>query len=238
MDEENIIFDLMQDESDPIISDIRYFVSTHNNYYVYSWILREIYQIGKDGTKHGQSTKEGRGPGEHSMLSSLAMNSKWIFTADEENARVNIYNHDFDYQKTVPEILAKDIAVSENLLLTTRFNYEGLTDNGLVKIAFLNTPEKAVKFIMPKIVPDGYQPFIYNSVDIAINNYNQIAASYSPLPWIFLFDENQELENALLFEDSRFDSLDRVPLDIHKPDPNNQDGIGGANLLSKICVNG
>lgn len=232
----DIIYDLQSDESEPIISDIRHFVNTDHSYYVYSWAQRVIYQIGKDGTKHGQLTKAGRGPGEHGILSSLTMNSESIFIADEENARINIYDHDFDYQKTVPRILARDVAVNENLLLTTQLNYQGLTDSGLVKIAALDAPQKAVKYIMPKIVPDGYQPFIYNSVDIAVNNHNQIAASYSPLPWIFLFNENQELEHTLLFQDSRFDSLNTVPLNIRKPNPNNKDGVGGANLLQRFVL--
>ncbi|HBQ61636.1 MAG TPA: hypothetical protein DD671_19015, partial [Balneolaceae bacterium] len=74
--------------------------------------------------------------------------------------------------------------------------------------------------------PPGYQPAVFNQVSFTLNQNNQIAAAYRPLPWIFIFDENQSLVKVIVLEYSVFNEMDLPELELFLPKGNK--GYGGA----------
>jgi hypothetical protein len=91
---------------------------------------------------------------------------------------------------------------------------------------------------MPRIIPEGYQPQVYNSVRFSANRKGEMIAAYAPIPWIFIFDETQNHTNTLILDYTAFDSLNIPKMNLFKP--RNNDGYGGQNPINsfKLMENG
>lgn len=228
INESNIILDINQLDS-LFIGHIESVVKRKDKIYFYDLITKAVYILHEDGKIHGPVTREGKGPGEHDVISNLALNSSYIYLGDLNNARVNRYTHEMNSIDPITDFFSGRISVNDEKIIYQNHASSGFSpskpDQGLVGISSVNNLSDTLKTIMPRIIPSGYQPQVFNNVNFSMNNHNHIAASYTPLPWIFLYDKNHELENLLVLNYSEFDKLDLPEMDLFKPRSNM--GYGG-----------
>jgi|GEM_PF-645132 hypothetical protein len=234
LSEEDLIFNSENLDMNSLIGWMMYSITTDDAFYVFEKSDKNIIQINFDGQITKTVAANGRGPGEVLSVSSMAKNSSNIFVADRANARINIYNHDFKLEKTLASFMVEDISVNEEYIAYNEVTYQGIKTSGMVTIAKLSSPQDSIAKVMPKIIPDGMQPMVFNSVSFDMNNKNEIAASSDHLPWISLFDSNFLIERTLIFESSDFDNRNLVELKIHPADPNNKAGVGGAFIMDNF----
>lgn len=237
--DDNIIFYSANEDAENYVGYMRNFIAERDLIYVYNFDRHNIVGVCYNGFSVGPVTKDGRGPGElETFEGGMDSNSKNIFVSDANNARINIYSKEFKFIETISSIRVNDVKINDEYIAYNRYatEYQGVKTSGLISIAAVNDPLKVISKIMPKIIPDGYEPRVFNGVDFNINRRSEIAASYSHLPWISLFDEKFELERTLIIEDSDFLQRDLVPLKIEKINPGNRNGIGGETIFTRFEI--
>ena len=216
------------------ISRIWGFVYFNERFYIYDNINSSVFQILKNGNIEGPLTSKGKGPGEHLLVTSLRSNNKYIYLPDWNNARINIYNENMVLEREIGNFKGvyktKYIDLNDQIMLFSNPKKAGFIseapDEGLITVSHINDPVDTITTILPQIIPDGYQPQVYNTPNFSINRKNEIAASYAPLPWIFLFDDTFDLKLTLVLSYSGFEEMNIPAMDFFKPIGN--EGYGGA----------
>ncbi|TVQ03147.1 MAG: hypothetical protein EA359_10200 [Balneolaceae bacterium] len=234
--EENIIYSVNREVQDgeTFIGFIRSFTRFNGHLYVYDSPANGIFKIDSDGNLIGPLTREGKGPGEHLSVQNLKSNSKYLYAIDVNNARINRYTRGMVTVDPLMEFTAYSAMVSVSLnderILTENRNSMGFApvnpEEGLVTISSISNLSDTLSTILPRIIPPGYQPNVYNTPKFSINGRNNMAASYSPLPWLFLFDEHFHHTRTLILEYSVFDDMDLPAMEFFRPMGN--EGFGGS----------
>lgn len=242
--EEDIILDISQRQSidSIVIGQIKYVTKFNDLYYVYDSIANKMYGINDLGLIKKVLGREGKGPGEYLYVTSVKSNLNTLFISDVSNARINRYNRNTEVVNALkpftPNLATNKIDVNKNRLLLGNSASSGfepsLEDEGLITISNNKNLFDTLGTIMPRIVPSGYQPAVFNEVDFSINDNNLIASSYLPLPWIFLFNEKFRINKTIIFKYSVFNDMDLPELKLFKPKGNK--GFGGAVPLSTYCI--
>lgn len=186
------------------------------NIYAYDKFSEQIIRLNKNGKVDKVLARKGKGPGEVLDVLHMERNDSKYFVSDVGNARILIYDIDFRLQQSIEGVRAMRFSVNNEFLCYRNMINSGAPASGLVSIIRINSPEDSVAQIMPKIIPDGYQPRVFNAAAFDINKHNEVAASYTYLPWIFLFDDSFDLERTLIFEGSEMDKRNLLPLNIYR----------------------
>ncbi|MEX0856620.1 MAG: 6-bladed beta-propeller [Balneolaceae bacterium] len=205
--EENIIYSVYQklDDTDPILGDIWDAIKVNNKIYVYDFSSKAIYSIDTKGEINGPFTREGRGPGEHLGVGVIRANLKNIYATDPNNGRINRYTLDMKVLSSIPLQVLRTIELNNEILI---FENNGISkEENLLTITSVENVYDTLATIMPRIVPIGYEPSLYNNLLFSVNSSGVVIASYSAFPWIFIFDDDYQHVQTLLFEYSSFDSL-------------------------------
>lgn len=234
LSEENIVLYQGNLDKESFIGRMTHVIATENAFYAFERSDKKIVRIDFDGLIEKTVALNGRGPGEVLSVSSMDKNAASIFTSDESNSRINIYDYNFNYKNTITSFRVKNFSVNEKYIIYSKSDYQGVKTTGMATIAELSSPQDSITKIMPKVVPDGLQPFVYNRVSFDMNDKNEVAASYDFLPWVSLFNNSFSLERTLILESSDFDKRNLLELKIHPPDPNNKDGIGGQTIVTNF----
>ena len=146
--------------------------------------------------------RAGRGPGEFGILTGIDGNSKHIFTFDHSNARVQVYNHQFDLKTSfyhAATISGREIVVNDNAI----FILEDYTEqNNLIGMFRASPPFDYTGSFWSPIVPYGKQPLTYNKYVITANDANRVALAFMGLPYVFILDSNQEVDRILYLNSS------------------------------------
>lgn len=238
---ENIIFDTSVDtEAEAtIIGNFSHFTSFQGFYYTYDFTSNLIYSIDESGNVIESLFNIGRGPGEYSFVNSIKSNNNYLFVLDTFNARINKYNDKLKYISSMDYITGISLAkidVNDTRILMSNNKASGFfpsdASKGLVSVINLEDIKDTVGTIMPRIVPIGLQPQVFNQVVFSISTDNYIAAFYAPLPWVFIFDENLKLIKTLILDYTVFDSMNIPVLKFFEPNGNL--GYGGASPILNI----
>lgn len=233
----NIIYDVNQNERNDslVIGNIKYFTSYNDNYYfIFDSFQNSIFKLDSNGSFKGVLGRVGKGPGEYQLATSLKSNSQSVFVADPNNARINVYEPGIKTSRALEPFISSlsslRIDVNNTKILLGNANSAGFQpeseNQGLILIADIKNLTDTLGTIMPRIIPPGYQPAVFNQVNFSMSDNSFIAASYEPLPWIFVFNEKYKLERALIFRSHVFDDMDLPALKLFKPKGNQ--GYGGA----------
>ncbi len=231
LSDDDIVYDVNReiDEGEPVIGSLNYFTYADNRFFIYDDRSNAIFQIAKNGAAEGPLTRWGNGPGEHEVISGIQANSRYLYAPDGNNGRINRYTHEMLQADPLQDYVSHGgIDVNDEIMLTVnRFNENfapGKPEQGLISVFSIENLNDTLATILPRIIPPGYQPAVYNSPMFSMNGKNHIAASYYPLPWLFLFDEEYNHRLTLIFESSVF--VDTVPMEFFKPKGN--EGFGGS----------
>lgn len=234
----NIIYSIhnFTGEHEPILGHIKSAIRVGESFYVSDMATKSIYKINDSGSLSGPLIRKGKGPGELDTTGELFFNSGYIYVPDYNNGRINRYTHNMETKRALGDFLMQDIAVSEEYIFGTNRNSQGFEPQkpgeGLIVISSTKSLSDTVKTILPRIIPEGYQPQVYNSVRFAVNRRGRVITSYSPLPWIFIFDKKFEHKNTLILNHTAFDSLDIAEMKLFKPRGNK--GYGGQTPINSF----
>lgn len=217
-----------------IISEIGDFTFFVDGYHVYDPFQNSILTIDLSGSLQTIIGREGKGPGEYMYVTSIQSNSNTLFVADANNARINRYDYKLSvldaFQPFISNPSSSKIDLNNSILITGNSESAGFNpdkgNKGLILITNVEDTQDTLGTILPRIIPPGYQPAVFNQVSFSLNRNNQIAASYRPLPWIFIFNENQTLIKVIILEYSVFNEMDLPKLELFFPKGNK--GYGGA----------
>ncbi|MFO8029775.1 MAG: 6-bladed beta-propeller [Cyclonatronaceae bacterium] len=243
LSDEDIIFSVIGNDSDeePLLGDISSVVYYDDRFLIYDRATRAVYNLNiVNNNLEGPLTREGSGPGEYeaSYFTRITSNSKNIFLADLLNARIHQYSFNMEPETTFQKQLYTPgiIEVSNKQLLMQNPGASGFvpehSGQGLIAVYSIDNIDDTLSTIMPRIIPGGYQPQVYNSPAFSINHHNWIAAMYRPLPWIFLFDENLNHMHTLILESAIFDKMNIPEMDFFRPTEG--EGFGGSNPFSSF----
>lgn len=205
-------------------------IYAENQFYIYDPNTNAIYILDENGSITGPHSREGRGPGEHLHVENLSSNSSFVYATDLSNGRINVYSRIMEPMKALePYSSWGGITVNDEIILHLNERSNGFMpsypEEGLVVVSSVKNLSDTLATLMPRIIPAGYQPQVYNGVKYSLNNSNEIVASYSPLPWLFIFNNHYEHINTVLLEYSAFEELDIPAMDFFKPQGN--EGYGG-----------
>ena len=236
LSDEDIIYSMNKEvlNGEIFLGFIRGFTRYNGHLFVYDSRANGIFRIDSDGNLIGPLTREGKGPGEHLSVQTLTSNSKYLYAIDANNARINRYTHEMVAVDPLMEFSAHSAMISVSLnderIMTENGKSVGFApgnpEEGLVTISSISNLTDTLATILPRIIPPGYQPNVYNTPKFSINGRNKMAASYSPLPWLFLFDEHFHHTRTLILEYSVFDDMDLPELEFFRPLGN--EGFGGS----------
>ncbi len=242
--EQDIIYSTFDEKSvnQPLIAQITLFTLFRDNFYVYDRQSEGVFKLDKTGNVSGPFTRSGSGPAEHQFPGSLSSNRENIYLADLGNARIIKFDENMEPAGYIDEYhpvgTSKALAVNDHILLTANHRSTGFVpthpSEGLIAVTHNNRLSDTLSVLLPRIIPPGYQPNVYNNPFFSVNLSGQIAATYHPLPWIFLFGENFEHKHTLIFQYSAFDDMDIPKLDFFKPQGN--EGYGGRMPLSQFKI--
>lgn len=183
-----------------------------------------------------RATTTGAGPGEHGSRFDLSVNDSLLIIGDREHGRLNFYDKSAEFiksEETEPGNLYGP-ANSDILVVNKHPGAEGFEEGNLLKIVELNDRDVELATLMPKLIPAGMQPFVYNDLYFDVNDHNELIASYLPLPWLFLYDRDFNHQQTLILEASRFESLDRPELE--PVSPQEGDGMRAQRPINDLLI--
>ncbi|MEX2363103.1 MAG: hypothetical protein WD597_05745, partial [Balneolaceae bacterium] len=209
--EEDIIYSIHNSKADePLLGFIASMIKVEDRFYINS--EKSIFEVNSEGKIKGPLTRLGKGPGEQNTRGMLLTNSEFIYVSDANNGRINRYTHNMEIADALFGFMSSmEVDLNNEQLLVYNRHSNGFApakpEQGLIVASTLNNLEDTLGTFMPRIIPVGYQPGVYNRTKFSINGNSQIAASYIPLPWFFLFDENQNHVQTLIMEYSIFQTM-------------------------------
>ncbi|MEX1011606.1 MAG: hypothetical protein WDZ29_06040 [Balneolaceae bacterium] len=239
LNENNIIYSII-DDVDLQIGHLSKFTQIGDRLYIYDGIGNAIFEINFDGTADGPLTSEGAGPGEHGIIRNLKSNSWHIYAVDASNGRTNVYSSGMNFIGQENNLSFLDL--NDSLLLMENSLSRGVAPNnpnqGRLVIYSMDNLADTVRTMMPRIIPAGYQPQMFNTPRVSLNRENDFVANYYFLPWLFVFDELHNHTRTLIFEYSVFEEMDIPPMDFFKELTN--EGFGGIRPITefKLMDNG
>ncbi len=230
--DDNIIFKLNfnNEPNNALMGHLTKYTFSNFKFFIYDTEVKSIFGIDTVGVVEGPLTTQGRGPGEHISVGNIKSNKHFIYATDAFNGRINLYSH-----KLVPKTSLQgftslfEIDLNDNIILTVNQKSIGINpldaNQGVIAISSIADLTDTLATIFPRIIPEGYQPAMYNIPKFSLNSNNLIIAMYQFLPWIFIYDEDYNHQLSLIFEYSKFDKMDIPKMDFFKELDN--EGFGG-----------
>ncbi len=212
IDAKNILFYL--DEEVDSLTTLGSVIKVTNGFVFYDLGTKRLYNYSTEGKEAKPFANEGRGPGEVNNVRHIDENSEYIYVSDSGNRRINIYDQQLNFFRTETEIYSNEFYVNDSFFVSENSLYNGARDLIIVKEIDDFNINKAT--LMPRLVPLGYQPRSLNGTHFSFNDNNVLVTAYSAIPWIFIFDDQFEPKQTIVFSKSSFDTLNTWQLKIEK----------------------
>lgn len=236
---ENMLFELGVTGVEENIGKLRSTLIVKDKLYAFEGAGDKIIQMNLDGKVERTVARNGRGPGEVLNVFDMDKSDSVILVSDVSNSRIHMFDSKFNYIKSIDGMRAMRVTINNTFVGHIETLLRGIPDSsGLVNIAKIDSPKNNIAKVMPKIIPDGFQPGVFNGINFDINDQNEIAASYSRLPWMSIFDSTFTLERTLIFESEDFSSRKLLPLQIHAESTSGFSAIGYETVISNFKYSG
>lgn len=235
--DDNVIYTIHQttvNNGAPLLGHINLAEKFQNTFFVYDIPTTGMYAIDKTGKAEGPIMRTGQGPNEHGSISSLKANTEYLYAIDRGNAKIHRLTHSFNNEEPISNVYFNDIDLNDEYFLRQGSS----NDDHVLIVSPLHNLQDTTATLLPKLVPMGYQPRVFNMAKFSINNENDILASYLPLPWLFIYNKGFSLEQVVVLNYAAFDSLDIAEFKLEKPKPGER--YGGQNPIHnfKLMDNG
>lgn len=191
------------DESQTILGRVSGLTSFNDSLYIADQQNATIWKVNDRGNIQTIG-RGGNGPGEFEMLMGIEHNSSSIFSV--EPSKIQRFSREMTYENEISQVVyGEKLAASDSYLFIPLNPY---TNEQLIQVREATYPFDEVARMMQPIIPPGYQPAAFNSVEIAANKSGHFVAAYNGLPYLFLFDSEFNIEKILYFQFSEGKSPD------------------------------
>ncbi|MBR9917540.1 hypothetical protein GYB29_07635 [bacterium] len=236
---ENMLFELGVTGVEENIGKLRSTLIVKDKLYAFEGAGDKIIQMNLDGKVERTVARNGRGPGEVLNVFDMDKSDSVILVSDVSNSRIHMFDSKFNYIKSIDGMRAMRVTINNTFVGHIETLLRGIPDSsGLVNIAKIDSPKNNIAKVMPKIIPDGFQPGVFNGINFDINDQNEIAASYSRLPWMSIFDSTFVLERTLIFESADFANRKLLPLKIQAEGSNGFSAFGYETIINNFKYSG
>jgi len=167
----------------------------------------EIWVMDKLGKWIRKKGGEGSGPGEFRGLTGVYSNSRYIYSMDIGNQRINVYNHQLLYKNSIDASIIwpfNDMSVDDSYLYLP----EERSHEKMIEIREAVTPYRKKNSAIPRLIPQGMQPIVYNKYKITSGHHELIVFGYSSLPFVFIFDKNFNQLLTIVLESDIYHDFD------------------------------
>ncbi len=150
--------------------------------------------------------RQGRGPGEFIQPWEMAANERLVCVRDIGNGRVQVFDHAFRLQGSVPSRYGPSyggVAASERKLFVYHHG-----EGTLVNVHEARPPFKLEYSFAPLVVPEGQQPTAMNVVVLASSSEGCLCLGYICLPYLFVFDSTGRQFASIEFRGKEVARLD------------------------------
>lgn len=208
--EENILGRINDSSlSTPIVGKVVDLIKIGDSLYVADQQQDCIWVMDRQGTWHRKIGRQGRGPGEFGFLLGMVKNSSYVYTLDKENARIQIYDYQFDLQATFDHVIfglnGGQITATDSILYLPLSFYEY---DKLIEIRQATPPFNQVHVFWPQLIPAGMQPLAYNTYYINANADSKVVVAFQGLPYIFILNSKNRLIHTIYLESARYKELE------------------------------
>lgn len=201
-----------------------------------------IWVLDRQGTIYRKIGRSGRGPGEFGALAGLMRNEDQILTADVSNARIQVFDLNLNLQTTFNHVIYgnslsgnKSINVTDSLLYLSAGSMN--STKNLISVHQATAPFDSLASFHPRLIPDGMQPGAYNNYSINTNRQGDVAVSYAGLPYVFIYDEDRQLQHVVFLKFPEDDLPDNPPVKpVDKPARTASEAMGVTHLLSQLSL--
>jgi outer membrane protein assembly factor BamB len=195
-------------------------ISIGDTLYVADSDQHTIFALTKEGTWVDRIGREGRGPGEFSLIYGLFVNEHHIYALDMNNGEIDVFDHSFRYQKSFPYFTVSGrhntIAVSNKWLLAPAM----MNNQTLITQYDAVQPFDTLDTLLQPIVPRGYHPMAQNRFIVDATPSGDYVLSFPGLPYLFVFDAQHHQTHTIYLTDDYFDTLDNPSLEpVKNADP-------------------
>lgn len=152
-----------------------------------------------------QIGREGQAPGEFIEPALLAANDRYVFVYDHGNRRVQVFDHRFDYVRSIPHgflWLSRTIVADDNRL----FLPESITDSLMISVYDAEQSFQKKTALMPRLLPLGQQPLALN-IALVTTDGTDACAVYIGLPYVFCFDDRLAHQRTFVFKGGPVETL-------------------------------
>lgn len=215
INDDDIILNLSFDEFQDSVSmgHLTNYTFVDDKFYIYDIEANAVFKVTTSGRVEGPLTSIGRGPGEHISVGNVKINSQFLYVSDPMNGRINRYGHDFSLKGELSGFTSLyDFDLNDDTILAVNRQSIGLNpianEQGVIVASSATNLSDTLATFFPRIIPEGFQPTLYNIPQFSINERSNIAASYQFLPWIFLYDEYFKHMNTIILTYSKFEEFD------------------------------
>ena len=166
-----------------------------------------IWVMDKQGRWVRRIGRAGNGPGEFGGLEGIDGNRDYIFTFDRSNARVQVYDHQFNLKRSFDRTAIssnRGIAITEHAIYLQADYTE---QNNLIEKIKAAPPFDTIDLFGTPVIPYGRQPLGFNNYIIAVSNDNRVAMAFAGLPYVFILDSNQQVDHILYLESSLWEEI-------------------------------
>lgn len=190
---------------------------------------------------------EGRGPGEFIQPFEIMSDGEHLYIHDTSLNRFSRFDQNFQFQENFPfESLSGSPNAVRAAMNSDYIVYENHLSSGLIsvtenptmlEVATISKPDSVVKHLMPRIIPSGMQPGAYNNVHFTLSHDNRLAAFYTGLPYLFLFNQFEHI-NTVQFKTTYIDTLDNPSLTPYPPRGNKGESVSSLYISQLYLPNG
>ncbi len=183
-------------------------VHTDRFFYVITRHAPFIVQFDRKGNLVTKISREGRGPNEFDIITNVAKNNHYIFITDGGNARINVYDHAMDYQRSFSSPNVELTLISHYIELPATDEYMLLkttreADN-LISLVGTDSNQRRIRTFFPRLIPPGQQPQAVNNFLADISDDKIMVVAYVGLPYLFLFDDTLRHNYTIVLETEKF----------------------------------
>jgi hypothetical protein len=199
---------------------------------------KSIFVVAPDLEIKRKMYREGMGPGEFLNPLDIATNGEFIFIYDGGNIRIDIFNQDFEFIKSIdgiPQFFRRSLSSGDSLLYVADRNSN--KSGSITQYKLYPEIEEKLQ-LMPRLLPLGQQPQVLNSVEFYSNSKGYLVAGYSPIPNLFIYDPDGELIHYIILSGKYTEELIKRNNDFSKINSSNihNTGIGLYTFIQSIII--
>jgi len=176
----------------------------NDSIYISDGIQHTIFVSDKNGTLTRRIGNEGQAPGEFRNPASITKNNNHIFVEDLKNRRIQIFDHNFRYIRSIPTttgLIRASISANDSIIVIPQM----LSDDNVIGVYRAQFPFEYIYSFFPHIDP---HPVEENRIRVtrtraSVNNNGYIAATTILHPYIFIFNQNNQLTQVIEYTNQR-----------------------------------